>query len=299
MIFSYIPKRIKFLIAIVFLVFIIFSCNKNEQESNKVIVRIRNEKLTLDMLREMIPVENPGQLTYEQIQNYIQRWMDQELMYQEAIKQGIRKDNEELKKILKNAEKTYIVDTLLDSLLSREVNISEQEMLEYYEENKDNFVNEKLEIRALHILVEDLSTGRDVRRRIINGEDFEDVAQETSMDYKSNGRIDLGYFNSEMIIPDIGRILFRQRKGTLTNPLKSQFGYHIFKIVDKRDPNTQKDYEEVRKEIYERLLAIKRKETYNDFIADLKNKIDIKTNFEYLEELFSDSVNVTSDLMRN
>ena len=276
---------------------ILCSCGEKRAESKKVVVRVRNEELTLDMLKEMIPLDNPNTLSYEQVQNYIQRWIEQELMYQEAVNLGLKKNDVELNKILRQAEKNYLVDSLLDSLLTADVPITEDEVLEYYEKNKDNFLSERMEIRALHILVDDINTAREVRRRLVNGEDFESVAKEVSLDYQRHQRIDLGYFASENIIPEIGNLLFRQGKGALTQPLSSQFGYHIFKILDKRNPNTQRELEEVKDEINARLLATKRNEIYTDFIADIKNKVDVKTNFEYLRDLFADSTAVSSDLM--
>ncbi|MBN1155080.1 peptidyl-prolyl cis-trans isomerase [candidate division KSB1 bacterium] len=285
--------------SIVVLLMLCASCSDEKVESQQVIVKIRDEELTLEMLREMIPVDDPSMVSYEQIQNYIQRWIERELTYQEAVRLGMKKNDAELKKIVKRAEKNYLIDSLMDSLWTEEVEISEQEMMDYYEKNKDNFLSERIEIRALHILVEDMNVGREVRRRLLNGEDFESVAREVSLDYERNLRIDLGYFASENIIPEIGNTLFRQREGTLTQPLSSQFGYHIFKILDKRDPNTQKEFDEVKEEIHQRLLAIRHNEIYNDFIADIKNKVDVKTNFEYLKDFFTDSLTVKDDLMSN
>jgi len=289
--------RIFKLMLSIFLVLIyLLSCGTEQKKQEKVIVKIGNEELTLEKLRQIIPTPQKELLSPEQVQNFIQRWIDNELMYQEAIRLEMNK-NEELIKVIEKAEKDFLINRLLDSLLTQDVSISEQEIINYYEMNKDNFLRAKPEIRAFHILVADGDEAKSIRRRIRKGEDFEEVAKEVSLDYSRKNRIDMGYFCPDDVVPEIASIIFRRRVGTLTKPIKSEFGYHIFKIIDKKKPDSVREYDEVKDRIVNRLLAKKKEELYKDFITNLKSKMEFETNYEYLNELYLDSVKIVKKSM--
>lgn len=282
-------QRFRSVLLLLLILFLLVSCEKEAETNKKVIVQVGDQELSVEDLTDVIPKKQDELVTQEQIQNYIQRWIDNELIYQEALRLGMN-ESAELERVLRRAEKEYLINTLLDSFMTANINIPEQEIINYYEMNKDNFIRGKTEIRASHILVSESSEAEELRRRIIRGEDFEEVAREASLDYRRKNRIDLGYFSSDDVVPEIASSLFRWRVGTVTRPIKSEFGYHIFKITDKKDQNTLKEYEEVQDEIVERLLAKRKEEMYKDYITSLKSKVEIKTNYDYLKEFFNDSI---------
>ncbi|MEE4312005.1 MAG: peptidyl-prolyl cis-trans isomerase [candidate division KSB1 bacterium] len=269
---------------LLFISILMVSCGSDKADS-KVVVKIDNDELTLDMLKEMIPEGYRNTLTHEQIQTYIDMWVAKELLYKEAMNQGLHR-KEELFKALKKAEKDFLVEAILDSLIRNKIVVSEDEAIEFYERNHDNFLTEKTEIRAQHILVETLQEANAVQRRLSAGEDFEQLAREVSLDYERNDRIDTGYFSEDDVVPEISRYVFRYRSGSTTRPIKSQFGYHVFKILEKRNPNTIRNFEEVRNKIIDRLVNEKREDLYVNYITDLRDKTSIEQNFEYLEELY-------------
>jgi len=178
---------------------------------------------------------------------------------------------------------------LLDSLIHKNVHVSEQEAFNYYEMNKDNFLRAKPEIRALHILVADENQANEARRKIVRGDDFEIVAKEISLDYEKKSRIDMGYFSPDDVVPEIARSIFSWRVGSITRPIQSEFGYHIFKILDQKEANTLREFDDVKDLIMDRILAKKKEELYKDLITSLKSKIEVKTNFDYLKEMYRDS----------
>ncbi len=263
------------------------TCESDIKKPKKVIAKIGGAELTLDMLKNMIPAEHVNPLTREQMRNYVDRWVAHELIYQDAVRKGLNR-SPKLHEVLKNAEKDFLVDASLDSLMNKRVDIDEESALQYYERNKDNFIVMKTEVRSLHILVANENEAAMVRVRSGKGEDFMEIAKQVSLDFKRNNRIDTGYFNEDDLIPEIGRVVFNTQIGSITQPIKSQFGYHLFKITDKRYPESVKSFDEVKKQIAERMVAEKREEIYKEYISSLKSKTDVHTNFDYLEELFLD-----------
>jgi parvulin-like peptidyl-prolyl isomerase len=270
---------------------LIFSfCTSKEQISTKVIVKVGSEPLTVEQLKKEILVQSPKVLSTEQLQNMLQQWIEKELMYQEALRRGM-KDEKVLQEVFKQAERDFLSNALLDTLLSKETTISDQEIYDYYEKNKESFIRSKTLVKVQQILVDNFVDAERTRDRIVDkGADFVEVAKEISLDYKKNQRIELDYFSDENVVPEIAKTLFTYRIGDVTSPIKSEFGYHIFYVVDKRPSGEVATIDEVSDKISSRLISEKRKEIYRNFINDLKSKSEVSTHYELLSELYPDSL---------
>ncbi|MFS8039072.1 peptidylprolyl isomerase [Xanthobacter sp. AM11] len=89
------------------------------------------------------------------------------------------------------------------------------------------------EVRARHILVDDEAKAKDIAKKAKAGEDFVKLAKENSKDSAEDGG-DLGYFTKEQMVPEFAEAAFKLEKGQVSDPVKSQFGWHIIKVEDKR-----------------------------------------------------------------
>jgi peptidyl-prolyl cis-trans isomerase C len=270
-------------------IMMIAACNSSKKEmAENVIISVGEGNLTLEQLDDAIPESIQSKISQEQVSNYIQQWIEMELVYQEALRLGMDKEKSLLTE-LENAKRELLVRSYLDRHLSDEIEIPEREARAYYNENKDNYILQQDEIKALHILVSDYDQASAAYRRIQGGEDFEAVAREISIDYTENGRIDLGYFSREEIVPEIASGVFSTRVGRTTRPLRSEFGYHIFKILDRKANGNYREFEEVEDQVIARLKSIKRNEKYIDLIIDLRSRTDINRNDNLLREIYNDS----------
>jgi peptidyl-prolyl cis-trans isomerase C len=269
-------------------VLLVLGCNSSKQEDEKIIVSVGDGALTLEQLNNVLPSSIRSKISQEQISNFIQQWIEMELIYQDALRLGMDKDEDVLAEF-ENAKREILVRNYLDRKLSNDPQITETEALEYYNENKDTYILGEDEIRALHILVSTSEEADNAYKRIRNGEEFETVAHEVSYDFIENKRVDLGYFKKADIVPEIATTVFNHRVGSLVRPIQSEFGYHIFKILDRRQKGGHREFEEVKDQIIARLKSIKRNEKYKDLIIELRNKIDYKMNIEPLKEFYKDS----------
>lgn len=264
-------------------------CHSPEKKKDdKVIVSVGEGNLTLDELLDAVPASMKSRISKEQINNYIQQWIEMELIYRESLRSGLDKDENILKE-LEDAKREILVRHYLDQHLSDDEAVTDAEALDYYNENKDSYKLEDDEIRAFHILVATSNEANTAYQRINRGEDFETVAREVSLDFEENNRIDLGYFNREEIVPELSARVFSSRIGSTTRPLQSDFGYHIFKILDRKQKGSYQDFENVKDQIMARLKSIKRNEQYTDLILRLRNKTNYNVNVEPLKEFFKDS----------
>ncbi len=110
--------------------------------------------------------------------------------------------------------------------------VTEAEMKKIYEDAAAKQPPED-EVHARHILVPTEQEAKDVEKRLKAGEDFGKVADEVSKDPGSQGG-DLGWFTKDRMVPEFADAAFKLQKGQVSDPVKSQFGWHIIKLEDRR-----------------------------------------------------------------
>jgi len=89
------------------------------------------------------------------------------------------------------------------------------------------------EIHALHILVPTEDEAKKVEERLKKGEDFGKLADELSKDPGSKGG-DLGWFTKDRMVPEFAEVAFKTEAGKVSDPVKTQFGWHVIKVLEKR-----------------------------------------------------------------
>lgn len=117
-----------------------------------------------------------------------------------------------------------------------------------YDETVKNLPPEE-EVRARHILVPDEAAAKAIVARLKRGEDFAALAGELSKDpgsAKEGG--DLGFFTRDRMVPEFAEVAFKLEPGNVSDPVKSQFGWHIIKVEDKRKKPVP-TYDEVKDQI--------------------------------------------------
>jgi peptidyl-prolyl cis-trans isomerase C len=89
------------------------------------------------------------------------------------------------------------------------------------------------EVHALHILVPTEDEAKKIETRLKAGEDFGKLADELSKDPGSKGG-DLGWFTKDRMVPEFADVAFKTEPGKVSDPVKSQFGWHVIKVLEKR-----------------------------------------------------------------
>jgi peptidyl-prolyl cis-trans isomerase C len=127
------------------------------------------------------------------------------------------------------------------------------------------------EVRARHILVETEDEAKAILEQIKGGADFATLAKEKSKDPGSADGGDLGYFTKDQMVPQFAEVAFKMYPGQLSNPVKTQFGWHIIKVEDKRTKQPP-EFEKVKDQI-EAYVARK---AQTEFIAKLRQTAKIE-----------------------
>jgi peptidyl-prolyl cis-trans isomerase C len=162
----------------------------------------------------------------------IDRLVDLTLLAEEGRKQNLQGDPE-VKARLDQLANQVIQEVVIRRHLQKEM--TEDAIKARYEK----FVAEQptqTEIRASHILMATEEEAKEIIKQLEGGADFATVAKEKSTDpsAKQNGG-DLRYFTAGEMVPEFSQAAFAMEKGEISKaPVKSKFGWHVIKVVDKR-----------------------------------------------------------------
>ena len=102
-----------------------------------------------------------------------------------------------------------------------------------YDEAIKQTPNEQ-EVHARHILVATEGEAKDIEAQLKNGADFGTLAKQKSKDPGAAEGGDLGYYTKDQMVPEFAEAAFKLEKGQISDPVKTQFGWHIIKLEDKR-----------------------------------------------------------------
>jgi peptidyl-prolyl cis-trans isomerase C len=127
------------------------------------------------------------------------------------------------------------------------------------------------EVRARHILVNSEDEAKTLLDQIKGGADFATIAKEKSKDPGAAEGGDLGYFTKDQMVPEFAEVAFKMYPGQLSNPVKTQFGWHIIKVEDKRTKQPP-EFDKVKDQI-EAYLARK---SQSEFISKLRQSAKIE-----------------------
>lgn len=163
----------------------------------------------------------------------------------------------------------------VEGLLEPDIDIQEDEMKNYFEENKEKF-NEQEQVRARHILVESKSEAEEVRNKLLAGEDFSKLAKDYSTDSSNNEQGgDLGFFARGDMVKEFEDVAFSLEVGNISEPVKTDFGYHIIKVEDHKQAK-EANYEDNKVAIREILFEEKLPTVYNAWLQEKFDEYEIE-----------------------
>jgi foldase protein PrsA len=157
------------------------------------------------------------------------------------------------------------------------VKVSDQDLQDYFNKNKDKYV----QVKARHILVDKKSTADSIEKQLKSGADFATLAKKYSTDTgsKVNGG-ELGWVKKGQMVPQFETALFKLKKGEISQPVKSQYGYHIIQAEDVKD-----SLSDFKSQIKDAVLQSKAK-NQQLVINDLIKNGNIKVNDTQFKDLF-------------
>jgi peptidyl-prolyl cis-trans isomerase C len=270
-------KLITLIVLTILLAIAAFGCAKKQDASDKVLARVSNTVITANDLRAKIAKMPPyyQNVIAKNPKKYVEEIIVETLCYEEGVRRGIDRDKE-IKEVVKEAKKKIVMAKLIKNEVEDKIVVTDDEMKKYYDEHKDEFKTPEM-WRASHILVADEKEAKALADELARGANFAELAKAHSIDATSSRGGDVGFFREGQLVSDFEKACLALEVGQTSGVVRTQFGYHIIKLTDKKQPGI-KTYQEAKSAIDAQIRKKKRAELFNALVLKLKNKYSVEVN---------------------
>ncbi len=203
-----------------------------------------------------------------------------------AFKKALGERNMTLDRLRSDTRDNLVISKMMESEVATTPGASDAEAKEFYEKNPDKFKQTE-QVRASHILIRidekaDAAAKQKARARIDGllkrakaGEDFATLAKENSADGSAAQGGDLNFFARGAMLPAFDEAAFALKPGQISDVVTTQFGFHIIKVTDRKEPSTV-PLGEVSERVKQFLSGQKKQQKADEFINALKQKCKIE-----------------------
>ncbi len=258
------------------------------KEEKKELYRKILDKLIEERLLDQEAKRLGIKVTSKEIESVIEDIRQRNNLTQEGLAKALEKEGQTLESFKKQIERRLQSSKLINLSIKVDFKIDEKRLREFYEKNIELYKRDEL-YRPAHIffaIPKDANPAKvnEIKKRcqmvlekIKKGEDFGEMALLYSEDPSSKDRGDLGYFKKGDLLPAIEKEALRLKVGEISSIIRSEFGFHIVKLLDKKggDPIPFEEVvENVRKDLMEREIE----KSLKQYLSTLKEKsvIEIK-----------------------
>ena len=221
-------------------------------------------------------VQRSGQPDNPQVRDQAREMLvTRELVLQEADKRGVIQ-NEMVREQLEQARMGVLVGAVFEDYVEKE-GVAEADLKAAYESAKAQYSGK--EYHVVHILVENEADAKAITAQLKAGANFEEIAKAKSLDPGSakNGG-DLGWVSDKALVPEFSKAMVQLKNGQITDkPVKSQFGWHIIKVIDSRDIQAP-SFEEMKAQLKQMIISDKnwQKAKFSEMMQKLRAKAKIQ-----------------------
>jgi peptidyl-prolyl cis-trans isomerase C len=219
--------------AIALAAFLVAPAVVKAQDSDPLIARVNGVEIhqsDLDFAEDEVGASMP-QMAPEQKREYLITYLtDVVILSQAADKQKLG-DRDDVKHRLAFEHNKVLMETLLQD--TGKAALTDDAMHKVYDEAVKQMPPEE-EVHARHILVPTQDEAKQIEAELKKGADFATLAKEKSKDPGAADGGDLGYFTKDQMVPEFSEVAFKLEKGQISDPVHTQFGWHIIKVEDKR-----------------------------------------------------------------
>lgn len=252
------------------------------REDDKVLVRVGNRVISLREAKEKmarLPAYYQTIVSRDK-KKFLDDLIAEELFYEEAVRQDLLKDKE-TQDVIREAKKKIVIAKLIKKEVEDKVRVDDDAVKKYYEEHKGEFMSPEM-WRASHVLVASGEEAQEIAKGINSGAlKFEEVAGSRSLDATAKRGGDIGYFAKGQLVPEFEEACFSLNVGDPCQIVRTQFGYHVIKLTDRR-PGKAEELEKVRAAIIDRLRRNAKKDLFGEFISNLREKYKVEVEEDAL-----------------
>jgi peptidyl-prolyl cis-trans isomerase C len=308
----------KFLALLLCLFFISFHicCQRGKEQT---LVNIGNQIITVDefikefeeVRQEYLNLNIKDNKSFNELKaSFLNGLIEKKILLNEAERLGIKVTENELESEISHIKKDYpeksfketiineyvdykdweqkikkklLIEKLINNMIVSKISIEDEEIKRYYEKNTQEFDLPE-QVRAFQIVVGTELEAHEILKRLKDGDDFIKLAKEKSLSPDSEKGGDLGYFGRGYMPPEFDEVVFSLPIGQLSKVVKSPYGFHVFKVEEKKEARKML-LDEVYDQIEERLKKERTEEGYNRWFKKVKTMAPIEINQQLLMEI--------------
>lgn len=242
---------------------------------DQVLAKIGNETITeADFLAiaNAVP-EKFQQINPEAKRKAIEHLVNIFLLASEAEQQGLDK-NPDINRLIQFSKKDLLASLLLEKMTKDVPTPTDAEAKAFYEKNRAQYMMPE-SIHLHHILVKTEKEAKDALDRVKKGEKFSEVAGQVSICPSKMRGGDLDWRPKGALVKEIEDVAYSMKKGQIEGPIKSQFGFHVLMLEDKR-PQQESSFDQTKDYIVEQLKVQKQQEQYENIANTLRQKTKVE-----------------------
>ncbi|MEQ9090452.1 MAG: peptidyl-prolyl cis-trans isomerase [Balneola sp.] len=249
-------------------------CKADQNSDNIILAEVNGSVLTTEEAKASIPTSEFLSDSILAYNNFIEKWIEKQLILQESERLKIS-DSPEIKKRIERARQDMIAISFQEAVLNnlnKEISVTDEEVQDYYQQNKNQFLLDERYIRFRHLIASSLSDAQNAKRDLMQGHTWERVAQNYSL-------------QSEMVIKNASRfwpesnalkefdILNRYLRligVTEISVIENINGkYHFVQLLEEKAVGEHPDLEWLLIQIKEWLILEKKRIAYNTYVKNL------------------------------
>ena len=191
----------------------------------------------------------------------LQQYMQEEKMTEEVFKENIIRIELTFEKVRE--------------AVSGDVVVTDDDVLEYYEKNIEEFKTMPDMVSASHVLVETKEEAEEVIAKYKAGAEFSDLAQESSLCPSGVEGGSLGYFGRGEMVAEFEEVAFALEPGVISEPVQTIHGFHVIMVDDKIEGEIL-PFEDIKDYLKDYLINQEKDKIFEDKISDWEEESDIK-----------------------
>ncbi|MFQ5840726.1 MAG: peptidylprolyl isomerase, partial [Candidatus Methylomirabilales bacterium] len=250
------------------ILFLLLPAGVGSAAEDTVVARVNNRTITRQDFEQELERLSPQQQAAARRRpaEFLQAIVREEVLYQQAVREGLDRDTRVLAR-LHAVKRNIVIQALVSRKIIEPTQVTAEEVKAYYDGHLTDFSSET--VTASHILVDTEAEAHAILKELQAGTPFEDLAKAKSLDRKSavqGGK--LGRLARGQTVPEFEQVAFALKIGQLSQPVKSNYGFHIIKVSDHQV--TRQAFDEVKTQIENQLLRERRQSAFTQYMDALE-----------------------------
>jgi peptidyl-prolyl cis-trans isomerase C len=255
------------------------SCGGKGGKAGDILAEVNGEPVTAAQMNkeiEKLPVtQRTSFLSPAGKKDFLEALIRKKVILQSALKSGLG-DDPGIREQVEEFRNRLMTEKHIESIITQNQKFTEEEIKDYFAKNKSAFVVPD-RVRVRQIVSESEVAAQKIIAEIRKGAKFEELARKKSTDkFSRDAGGDLGFIKAGQLAQNIESSIFNLKNpGDMTQPIRSDMGYHVLQLVEKRK-NTEPTLDQVRETIISRLNVDKKRTIYQNFLEKARKEAKVK-----------------------